>query len=338
MPKRKVYIRADGSSSIGLGHVTRSLALADMLKKEFECYFIIRNPLETLQKQILNVCRGISILPETDNDIDEAKYLASNILSANDIIVLDGYHFNTEYQKIFKIKGCKLVCIDDIHSYHFVADVVINHAFKMTSSDYSRENYTKIFTGFEYCLLRKPFLNSVNIKNRVNANKENVFICFGGTDYHNLTLKSLKAIIATNVEFECIDIVMGAASKKEEILSFIEKNKIKNVKVYFNLSAEEISLLMRNNYLALIPASTISMECFAVGSMKIICGYFVENQLDYYNKLQENGVITPVGDFCKISIDEYSDVIKYAIEDNSDIPIVIDNKIPRRLISIFKEL
>ena len=37
MIKKKVVLRADGNSKIGLGHVYRLLALAEMLKEDFEC-------------------------------------------------------------------------------------------------------------------------------------------------------------------------------------------------------------------------------------------------------------------------------------------------------------
>ena len=41
--KQRVYFRADGHAKMGLGHVIRSLALAEMLKEDFDCYFIIRS-------------------------------------------------------------------------------------------------------------------------------------------------------------------------------------------------------------------------------------------------------------------------------------------------------
>ena len=36
---RKIYFRADAGVDIGYGHFTRTLALADMLKDDFECTF-----------------------------------------------------------------------------------------------------------------------------------------------------------------------------------------------------------------------------------------------------------------------------------------------------------
>ena len=43
-------------------------------------------------------------------------------------VVLDGYHFRLGYQQVIKEAGYALVCIDDIHAYPFIADLIINHA------------------------------------------------------------------------------------------------------------------------------------------------------------------------------------------------------------------
>ena len=37
---QKIYLRADASAAIGYGHFIRTLALADMLKDDFDCTFL----------------------------------------------------------------------------------------------------------------------------------------------------------------------------------------------------------------------------------------------------------------------------------------------------------
>ncbi|MFT5648133.1 MAG: UDP-2,4-diacetamido-2,4,6-trideoxy-beta-L-altropyranose hydrolase, partial [Aureispira sp.] len=50
--KTRIYFRVDGDNKIGLGHIYRSLGLVEMLKDSFECFFIIRNPLKSLEEKI----------------------------------------------------------------------------------------------------------------------------------------------------------------------------------------------------------------------------------------------------------------------------------------------
>ena len=44
--KRKIYFRADAGPEIGYGHYIRSLALADMLKDDFDCTMFTQTPTE----------------------------------------------------------------------------------------------------------------------------------------------------------------------------------------------------------------------------------------------------------------------------------------------------
>src|SRR5690242_18864490 len=147
MRKTKIVFRADGNSQIGLGHVVRSLALAEMLHEAFDCVFAIQAPSPDLQQQIMAVCAEIIMLPvctkQESNFINELD----NHLTGNEIVVLDGYVFETAYQKYIKSKGCTLACIDDIYAYHFVADVIINHSGGIHKELYSVKPYTQCFLG-----------------------------------------------------------------------------------------------------------------------------------------------------------------------------------------------
>lgn len=278
----RIYFRADGNAKLGLGHITRSLALADMLKEFFEIFFIIQEPSEQVVAQIQEVTSNVIILPKTENYLDEAGYIAQKYLTGKEIVVLDGYHFQTEYQKIIKNTGVKLVCIDDLHAWHFVADMVINHAGGVKESNYSCEPYTKLCLGLEYALLRKPFLEAAK-QERVIEKIENVFICFGGSDPHNFTEKALKACIEAQV-FKEIHVVVGSAYTHFESLKNLSFQE-KNVFLYKNLNAEILCEVMQKCHVGIVPASSIAYECLAVG-MYLIVGYYTENQKAIYEGLK----------------------------------------------------
>ena len=166
--KRNIIIRADGGSSIGMGHVVRSLALAEMLKSEFDIYFAIQNPSDYVLNTIQKTTSNLISLPSTNNFIEDLNNFL-NHLKGDEIVVLDGYNFESEYQNGIKEKGCKLVVIDDLHSWHQVADFVINHADGASQMDYSAESYTEFYLGLNYILLRKEFLHSDFRKNKITS-------------------------------------------------------------------------------------------------------------------------------------------------------------------------
>src|ERR1044072_5150725 len=139
--KKKVIIRADGGTSIGMGHVVRSLALADMIRQDFDIVFAIQQPGDEVLKMIHQVTETVIHLPVTADYSDDSLRFCE-YLDSEQIVVLDGYHFRTAYQEAIRKKGCKLVAIDDLHAWHHVADLVLNHADGVEHGFYSTEEYT----------------------------------------------------------------------------------------------------------------------------------------------------------------------------------------------------
>ena len=185
---RRIVFRADASESIGYGHFIRTLALADMLKENFDCSFATVNPTIYQQNEITKVCSCISL------SIDSHFKTFMELLTGEEIVVLDNYFFDTEYQRHIKEKGCLLVCIDDAHNKHYVADVVINHGLHDILL-FSVEPYTKLCLGFKWALLRQPFLEEYDRKEYLfDERLLRVVVCFGGSDFNNFTEKIVSVL------------------------------------------------------------------------------------------------------------------------------------------------
>ena len=72
-----------------------------------------------------------------------------SLLNGDEIVVLDNYYYDTSFQKQIKEKGCKLICIDDIHTRHFYCDVIFCPD-PCHPADYSAEPFTEIYCGMEW--------------------------------------------------------------------------------------------------------------------------------------------------------------------------------------------
>ena len=101
---QKIYFRADASATIGYGHFIRTLALADMLKDDFDCTFFTCHPTSYQVSEMEKVCPFIPLQEETHS----ADFLSH--LQGDEIVVLDNYFFTTDYQLAIKQKGFRLVC------------------------------------------------------------------------------------------------------------------------------------------------------------------------------------------------------------------------------------
>lgn len=338
--KKNIIIRADGGTSIGMGHVVRCLALAEMLKNDFVITFAIQNPADAVLKVIHQTTELLLHLPKTDNYETDAVNFAQ-FLTGDEIVILDGYHFKTDYQKVIKEKGCKLVVIDDLHDWHQLADVIINHADGASEKDYSAETYTRFCLGLDYILLRKEFLNTSFREEKIKT-VSRFFISMGAADEQNNTSKFAEALLQID-EAKEIHLMLSAINPH---IKKIEETLLKDsrVKGHFNLSAQEIVDLLKKTDVVVCPASSISLESCAVG-VGLISGYTAENQLGNLNGLAKHKTLINFGDINLLSMMD----VKNKIEKLISYPTVfnelinnqirmIDRKSPERLLNVFKKL
>ena len=266
MERARIVFRADGHRWMGLGHVIRSLALAEMLKEDFDMVFAIRMPLPSLEKQIRDQGIAVIHLPNPSSDLLEVQWLCREHLRDNDIVVVDGYHFATDYQQVIKDFGCQLVAIDDIHAFPFLADVVINHALGIADRDYQIKDDGALFLGTKYSLLRKVFLAAQKRDQQQNVNQGPLLLCLGGADPNNDSLRILQRLRRMGVERE-IKLVVGAAYAHSESLEYFLQHNESKVEVFQDLSASDLLALFYQCPLAILPPSTIAYEYLNVGGL-----------------------------------------------------------------------
>jgi UDP-2,4-diacetamido-2,4,6-trideoxy-beta-L-altropyranose hydrolase len=325
---QRVYLRADGSSTIGLGHLVRLSALANMLKNNFHTCFLLKESADEFRQQILSGVDEIISIPDFENNIlKESTFLQQHIISKNDLVVLDGYHFNTAYQSEIKAKGCKLVCIDDIHAHHFVADAVINHAPGILKEQYSCEPYTRLYLGSEYVLLKKIFLQkAISAKQTFDFNESPILICLGGADPKNMTIKVAKKVRELLPDKQIFLIVGGAYQYKNTLEDICKSDT--QLSLFVNSSSEELVTLMDKAHIAITSASTIALEYIcAKGNLFLIVT--ASNQMHLYKSLIERMCAYPF----ELLPDYYNST---GIIDNQY--ELIDGKSDERILKIFTEL
>lgn len=277
--RKNVYLRADGNTSTGHGHIVRALAFAEKIREEFDTHFLVRQTGSEIMASIHATCHNTSVLPDFASFTEEAEYICNSYLTKGDILVLDGYSFDREYQQRVVNAGVLLISIDDIQSFPYVSDVVINHAGGVSSSLFNIEPYTKLCLGPEFTLLRtgfeKVYGQSLPVK-EINS----VFVCYGGSDIRNLTCRSLRILLESDLGVSNIDVVTGSSfqysDELQEILSVIKKDGV-SVNLHHSLTTDEMIALMKRSQLAFISPSTVSYEATYIG-MGIIAIQYVDNQ------------------------------------------------------------
>lgn len=315
---KKIYFRADAGAGIGYGHFIRSLALADMLKSDFECVMFTQSPTPYQVEEAEKVCQLVA-LPADESRFDQFL----TYLTGNEIVVLDNYFYTTEYQQQIKDVGCKLVCIDEIHNRHFVADVVICPD-PCVNTSFSLAPYTRYYGGIEWSLLRKVFIENQNTYHHCGSNS--ILVAFGGADPMGLTQK-IVGMLLKNSDWQ-VHAVVG----DKVCLNIIDARLI----VHNRISAEQLSHLFQTVRLSILSASTVCMEALCVGC-PVVAGYYVNNQVEYYQSLVAQSLIKPVGNLLELDINTLVKAIAHVTYNST--PISIDFKYQRnRIINMFKLL
>ena len=289
---RHVTFRADGNSQIGLGHIIRSSALASAIKEDYSCTLLTRCTISEVLKEAADVFAEIIKLPE--RDYQEEARLFSEFSATDDLVVLDGYFFDSFYQEILKEGGYTFFSIDDIHSTEFFSSVIINHAGGLSPLDYKAPPSTQFYLGPSYSLLRPPFLRAAK-KRRTMITNKNCFVCFGGADPENKTLEILKK---PNIRdyFQEFHVVTGSAYEYEDDLKQLSSDK-KNISIYSSISSEELVTVMRKCCFAVCSPSTVAYEYMSVGGVAFL-EQIAGNQKEVFNYMIEEGLGFPIGDIC----------------------------------------
>lgn len=281
---KKIIFRADGNSTTGLGHLYRLFSLVEIVKDTFEFVFLTH---QTSTDLVIPKNYNTKIIPDKISIEEEPEWLATNFSSKEYIVIADGYQFTASYQKQIKEQGYSLIYIDDLAKDHMFADVVVNHSPYIQESDYTKEPNTKLVLGTHYALLRPLFLEEAK-KNRTITTIDTAFVCFGGADPFNLSLKAVQGLLQIP-SFKKIHVVLGGAYKHKEIFD-LEKRQSDKIKIYQNLSEEQLIKVMQQCNFAIAPASTILYELSCV-KMPIFSGYYVDNQELIYKGFLNNEAI-----------------------------------------------
>jgi len=137
-----------------------------------------------------------------------------------DWIVVDGYHFDANYQYSIKQAGRRLLVLDDYgHAAHYFADLVLNQNLSAAEALYvDRESHTQLLLGVRYALLRREFWPWRGWRRETPEVARKVLVTLGGSDPDNVTVKVLQALRQIDMGKLEVTVVVGPANQYLEIL------------------------------------------------------------------------------------------------------------------------
>ncbi|GAB3023654.1 UDP-2,4-diacetamido-2,4,6-trideoxy-beta-L-altropyranose hydrolase [Spirosoma pulveris] len=259
----KLIFRADGGAKIGLGHIMRCLAIAEMTGDLFHLSFAIQQPSDAVRDLLTQASFDIISLPETADYAADARQF-STYLTGHEFVLLDGYSFGAAYQQTVKQHCQKLIVVDDLMAWHQYADVVINHGGTIQAADYQAESYTQFLTGTAYALLRKPFLEAGihrSTHTLTHFQPRRVLVNLGGADPDNISHRVVEVLLNEPLVQQIV-VVLGAANPHGNSFNGYSEEQ---VQIRRNLLPEQIVEVIQACDVAVVSCSTISYEVATVG-------------------------------------------------------------------------
>jgi UDP-2,4-diacetamido-2,4,6-trideoxy-beta-L-altropyranose hydrolase len=222
MIKQTIVVRSDSTLEIGTGHIMRCLALSQAWQDEGgKVIFVCAQLSPALESRLLNEkikTHYINSLLGSKEDATDTILFAK--MTGAKWIVLDGYHFGAEYQKVIKESGLSLLFIDDYgHAEYYHADIVLNQNIYADMSYYPKyEPYTRFLLGTKYALIRKEFLKWSGWHRDIPEVARKILVTLGGSDPDNVTLKVIEAVKTVDVKGIEAIIVVGSTNPHFDVI------------------------------------------------------------------------------------------------------------------------
>lgn len=263
-----LLIRADSSSTLGLGHIMRCLILCQQYPDAtitFACQNLSGNIIDTIPYPV-------HIL-----STNEPQELITLIQKLNiDQIIFDHYGIDKIFEKYIKEQtAVTILSLDDTYQKHH-CDILLNHNICADASRYDGlvPLHCELRCGGEFTLIRDEFKQEHLFP---RATIYDIFISMGGADSSNITLDILNCIDPSNSV--CIATTTANAHLTQLLAHTLEND---NIEVHVNSS--EIAKLLHQSSLAIITPSVMVHEVMFMG-IPFIAIQTADNQSEMANYL-----------------------------------------------------
>ncbi len=215
-----LLLRADASSQMGVGHLMRSLALAQAWQHFSGDVLYLGQCPEFLQARLdsMGVRRvALQAAPGSIADAEETLDLANRHHAT--WVILDGYHFTSDFQLRLRTGHWRVGVIDDYgHLPRYDGDLILNQNC-YASSDLYPEHATssRFLFGCQYTLLRDEFTRVARPERVFKNRAKKLLITLGGSDPDGVTLKVLEILPQLDSALEVRLVIGGSNFHREEL-------------------------------------------------------------------------------------------------------------------------
>lgn len=309
MDKKKIWIKANGNSTIATGHLRRCLTIADKLRDMgAEILFVLSDEksadvLKALSNQDAFVYDSMVLHTDYSKPEDELLILKEAfILNKPDFYLIDSYYVNRGYfdgiNTIIKQQrlNVKTGYIDDLYKFDYPVDMIINYDLIVPQDFYSAGVR---LLGADYAPLRDQFAdNTYEVKEIAGR----VLLTSGGTDPYHVLGSILYEIYESDSPCReeldkigiCCDVVIGALFENSYVKELKEFAKA-HPQVILHENVGDMAHIMEKADFAVSAGGTTLYELCAVGVPTVVFS-MADNQLNFVKAFDDLGAVRYAGD------------------------------------------
>ncbi len=188
--------RCDASPTIGAGHVTRCMALAEALAElGWHVRFAVgRETIPTAPVLAASHFKVDVLLADTNHEPDALYEMASGHV---DLLVIDHYQRNAVFERACRSFARKILVLDDAIGRNHDCDILVDAAAASTEL-YTQQvpAHARVLTGASYALTRQSFVfhRDMALARRDGRPVSEILVSCGATDPANATTVVIDAL------------------------------------------------------------------------------------------------------------------------------------------------
>jgi UDP-2,4-diacetamido-2,4,6-trideoxy-beta-L-altropyranose hydrolase len=327
----RVVFRADASTVIGTGHLTRSATLADVLRaRGADVSFVCREHPGHLIEMLRQRSLPVAVLPPPEpSGFDRDGYAAwvgapqpedaeQTIRAiggdASDWIVVDHYGLDAQWERRMRPRAGRLLVIDDLASHPHECDVLLDQNYSR-DSDRRYEGLVptdcRLLIGPRYALLAPAYPCYRATQPPRDGSVRRVLVYFGGADRSNMTGQALTALSAPLCRHLSVDLVIGTNHPQRQAL---ELQAAARPGTSVHGTRPHLADLMAQADLAIGAGGTTTWERMCLGLPSLVVS-LAENQRPTCEALAAAGLIDYAGDVGSVAAGHIHDALVRLLED-----------------------
>lgn len=199
----RLWIRADGSATLGFGHLMRTVALAQ------EAVHVGHHPhfLVAADPVAPRLPSRWGFHVSTLGSQGDRNWLDQ--VSIGDAVIFDGYHFSYEDHAAARRRGAVVAAIDDLGHGVFDVHILLNPNI-VEDHTYELPSDTRLLIGPSYSLIRSEFRRLRRLR---TGGARNLLITLGGSDVANFATALLDRMEELDSPFARATIVVGPGAR-----------------------------------------------------------------------------------------------------------------------------